>query len=151
MIYALVIATVAFAGIEAASDLAPELEFEPGDVKRVLAAGAVAVPVIYAAMAAVALMAVPVVATPQGPETELAGRYIDDPVLEVVQSYEPAWLADVMQWMVVVIAPTVLWWAASTAMLTSRAMSTRSRPTGRSRAGSESSDAGTRRRTWRSQ
>jgi basic amino acid/polyamine antiporter, APA family len=117
VIYALVIATVAFAGIEAASDLAPELEFEPGDVKRVLAAGAVAVPVIYAAMAAVALMAVPVVATPQGPETELAGRYIDDPVLGVVQSYEPAWLADVMQWVVVVIAPTVLVWASSTAML----------------------------------
>ena len=117
VIYALVIATVAFAGIEAASDLAPELEFEPGDLKRVLTAGAVSVPLIYAAMAAVALMAVPVVATPQGPETELAGRFIDDPVLGVVQSYEPAWLADVMQWVVVVIAPAVLIWAASTSML----------------------------------
>jgi APA family basic amino acid/polyamine antiporter len=117
VIYALVIATVAFAGIEAASDLAPELEFEPGDLKRVLTAGAISVPLIYAAMAAVALMAVPVVATPQGPETELAGRFIDDPVLGVVQSYEPAWLADVMQWVVVVIAPAVLIWAASTSML----------------------------------
>jgi APA family basic amino acid/polyamine antiporter len=117
VIYALVIATVAFAGIEAASDLAPELEFEPGDLKRVLTAGAISVPLIYAAMAAVALMAVPVVATPQGPETELAGRFIDDPVLGVVQSYEPAWLADVMQWVVVVIAPAVLVWAASTSML----------------------------------
>jgi APA family basic amino acid/polyamine antiporter len=117
VIYALVIATVAFAGIEAASDLAPELEFEPGDLKRVLTAGAISVPLIYAAMAAVALMAVPVVATPQGPETELAGRLIDDPVLGVVQSYEPAWLADVMQWVVVVIAPAVLVWAASTSML----------------------------------
>jgi basic amino acid/polyamine antiporter, APA family len=57
------------------------------------------------------------VATPQGPETELAGRFIDDPVLGVVQSYEPAWLADVMQWVVVVIAPAVLIWAASTSML----------------------------------
>jgi APA family basic amino acid/polyamine antiporter len=117
VIYALVIATVAFAGIEAASDLAPELEFEPGDVKRVLAAGAVGVPLIYAAMAAVALMAVPVVAGPQGPETELGGRFIDDPILGVVQSYEPAWLADVMRWAVAVIAPVVLVWAASTAML----------------------------------
>jgi basic amino acid/polyamine antiporter, APA family len=117
VIYALVIATVAFAGIEAASDLAPELEFEPGDLKRVLTAGAISVPLIYAAMAAVALMAVPVVATPQGPETELAGRFIEDPVLGVVQSYEPGWLADVMQWVVVVIAPAVLVWAASTSML----------------------------------
>ena len=117
VVYAAVIATVAFAGIEAASDLAPDLEFEPADLKRVLTAGAVMVPLIYAAMAAVALMAVPVVATPQGPETELAGRFIEEPVLGVVQSYEPAWLADVMQWAVVVVAPTVLVWAASTSML----------------------------------
>jgi basic amino acid/polyamine antiporter, APA family len=116
-IYAAVIATVAFAGIEAASDLAPDLEFEPRDLKRVLTAGAVLVPLIYAAMAAVALMAVPVVATPQGPETELAGRFIDDPIMGVVQSYEPAWLSDVMRWAVAVVAPVVLVWAASTSML----------------------------------
>ncbi|HSJ17321.1 MAG TPA: amino acid permease, partial [Solirubrobacterales bacterium] len=117
VIYAAVIATVAFAGIEAASDLAPDLEFEPADLKRVLTAGAVLVPLTYAAMAAIALMAVPVVATPRGPETELAGSFIDDPILGVVQSYEPAWLADVMQWAVVVVAPVVLLWAASTSML----------------------------------
>jgi len=117
VVYAAVIATVAFAGIEAASDLAPDLEFEPADLRRVLTAGAVLVPLIYAAMAAVALMAVPVVATPRGPETELAGRFIEDPVLGVVQSYEPAPLADVMQWIVVVVAPAVLVWAASTTML----------------------------------
>jgi basic amino acid/polyamine antiporter, APA family len=116
-IYAAVIATVAFAGIEAASDLAPDLEFEPADLKRVLTAGAVLVPLIYAAMAAVALMAVPVVATPQGPETALAGEFIEEPILGVVQSYEPGWLADVMQWAVVAVAPIVLVWAASTAML----------------------------------
>jgi APA family basic amino acid/polyamine antiporter len=117
VIYAAVIATVAFAGIEAASDLAPDLEFEPRDLKRVLTAGAVLVPLVYAAMAAVALMAVPVVATPQGPETELAGRFIDDPIMGVVQSYEPAWLSDVMRWAVAVVAPVVLVWAASTSML----------------------------------
>jgi APA family basic amino acid/polyamine antiporter len=117
VIYAAVIATVAFAGIEAASDLAPDLEFGPGDLTRVLTAGAALVPLIYAAMATVALMAVPVVATPQGPETALAGPFIEEPVLGVVQSYEPGWLADVMQWAVVVVAPTVLMWAASTSML----------------------------------
>jgi basic amino acid/polyamine antiporter, APA family len=117
VIYAAVIATVAFAGIEAAWNLAPDLEFERGDLMRLVTAGAVLVPLIYAAMAAVALMAVPVVANPQGPETELAGRFIDDPVLGVVQSYDPAWLADVMQWAVAVVAPAVLVWAASTSML----------------------------------
>jgi APA family basic amino acid/polyamine antiporter len=117
VVYAAVLATVAFAGIEAASDLAPDLDFEPADLKRALTAGAILVPLTYAAMAAVALMAVPVVATPQGPETELAGPFIDDPILGVVQSYEPAWLADVMQWAVVAVAPVVLLWAASTSML----------------------------------
>ncbi len=117
VIYAAVIATVAFAGIEAASDLAPDLEFEPADLRRVLAAGALLVPLIYAAMAAVALMAVPVVATAQGPETELSGEFIEEPILGVVQSYEPSWLADVMQWAVVAVAPAVLVWAASTSML----------------------------------
>lgn len=116
-IYAAVIATVAFAGVEAASNLAPDLEFEPRDLRRVLTAGGVLVPLIYAAMAAVALMAVPVVSTPEGPRTELGERFVEDPILGVVQSYEPAWLAEVMQWAVVAVAPLVLLWAASTSML----------------------------------
>lgn len=116
-IYAAVIATVAFAGVEAASNLAPDLEFEPGDLRRVLTAGGVLVPLIYAAMAAVALMTVPVVAAPGGPRTELGDRFLEDPILGVVQSFEPAWLGDVMQWGVVAVAPLVLLWAASTSML----------------------------------
>jgi APA family basic amino acid/polyamine antiporter len=47
IVYSLVIATIAYAGIEAASDLAPDLEFEPGDLKRVLGVGAIAIPLIY--------------------------------------------------------------------------------------------------------
>jgi len=66
VIYAAVIATVALAGIEAASDLAPDLEGAPGDLRRVVNAGAFVVPVLYTAMAVVALMAVPVVAGPGG-------------------------------------------------------------------------------------
>jgi APA family basic amino acid/polyamine antiporter len=83
----------------------------------VVGAGAALVPLVYSAMAAVALMAVPVISTPEGPETALAGRYIEEPVLGVVQTYEPAGLADVMQWAVVAVAPIVLLWAASTSML----------------------------------
>ncbi|HYU59286.1 MAG TPA: amino acid permease [Solirubrobacterales bacterium] len=117
VVYAGVIATVALAGIEAASDLAPDLEWDPGDLRRVVNVGAAVVPLLYAAMTAVALMAVPVVAGPDGPETALAGPYIEEPVLGVVQSFDPGWLADAMQWAVVVIAPTVLIWAASISML----------------------------------
>jgi APA family basic amino acid/polyamine antiporter len=117
IVYSLVIATIAYAGIEAASDLAPDLEFEPGDLKRVLGVGAIAIPVIYAGIAAVALMAVPVEPTPDGPETALAGRYIEEPILGVVANYDPAWLADVMKWVVMLVAVPVLFWAASGAML----------------------------------
>ncbi|MSO42237.1 MAG: universal stress protein [Solirubrobacterales bacterium] len=116
-IYAVVIATIAYAGIEAASDLAPDLEYEPGDLKRVIATGAVMVPLLYTAVAAVALMAVPVVAGPNGPETALAGEFVEQPVLGVAQSYDPAWVSEVMQWAVVVIAVPILIWASSVAML----------------------------------
>jgi APA family basic amino acid/polyamine antiporter len=117
IVYSLVIATIAYAGIEAASDLAPDLEFEPADLKRVLGVGAIAIPLIYAGIAAVALMAVPVVQGPHGPETALAGQYIEEPVLGVVANYDPGWVADVMKWAVMLVAVPVLFWAANTSML----------------------------------
>jgi APA family basic amino acid/polyamine antiporter len=117
IVYSVVIATIAYAGIEAASDLAPDLEFEPRDLKRVLRIGAIAIPLIYAGIAAVALMAVPVEPGAHGPETALAGRYIEEPVLGVVANYDPAWVADVMKWAVMLIAVPVLFWAANTSML----------------------------------
>jgi APA family basic amino acid/polyamine antiporter len=116
-VYAAVVATIAFAGIEAASDLAPDLEFEPVDLRRVLTAGSVLVPLLYAGIAAVALMAVPVTPGPHGPETALAGDLVEEPVLGVVQQFDPAWLADTMEWATMLVAVPVLIWAASTAML----------------------------------
>jgi basic amino acid/polyamine antiporter, APA family len=116
-VYALVIATVAFAGIEAASDLAPDLDFRPGDLTWVVKTTTLLLPLAYAGIAAVALMALPVTGGPDGPETALGGPYIDDPVLGVVQSYEPAWLSTAMEVAVVAVAPAVLVWAAVTTML----------------------------------
>jgi APA family basic amino acid/polyamine antiporter len=117
IIYSVVIATIAYAGIEAASDLAPDLEFEPGDLKRVLGVGAVAIPLIYAGIAAVALMAVPVEPTANGPQTALAGQYIEEPILGVVANYDHGFLSDVMKWAVMLVAVPVLFWAANGAML----------------------------------
>jgi APA family basic amino acid/polyamine antiporter len=117
LVYSLVIATIAYAGIEAASDLAPDLEFEPRDLKQVLGVGSIAIPLIYAGIAAVALMAVPVVAGPHGPETALAGQYIEEPILGVVANYDPGWVADIMKWAVMLVAVPVLFWAANTSML----------------------------------
>src|ERR1700742_544323 len=108
---------LAYAGIEAASDLAPDIEVSRRDLKRIASLGAIAVPLVYAGMAAIALMAVPVVAGPHGPETALGHQYIQDPVLGVVSAFHPHWLATIMRWMVALVAAPVLFWAATTSML----------------------------------
>ena len=116
-VYAAVVAMLAYAGIEAASDLAPEIEVSRRALKRIASLGAIAVPLVYAGMAAIALMAVPVIATPDGPQTALGSTYVEEPVLGVVSAFEPAWVADSMRWMVMLIAVPVLFWAANTSML----------------------------------
>jgi APA family basic amino acid/polyamine antiporter len=117
IIYAAVVAMLAYAGIEAASDLAPDIEVSRRDLKRIASLGAIAVPLVYAGMAAIALMAVPVVAGPHGPETALGGQYIQDPVLGVVSAFHPHWLSELMRWVVALVAAPVLFWAATTSML----------------------------------
>jgi len=117
IVYAAVIAMLAYAGIEAASDLAPDIEMDRADLKRLATLSAVVVPLVYAGMAAIALMAVPVVAGPEGPQTALGSEFIEAPVLGVVSAYDPAWVADTMRWTVALIAAPVLFWAANTSML----------------------------------
>jgi APA family basic amino acid/polyamine antiporter len=117
IVYSAVVAMLAYAGIEAASDLAPDINVSRKDLKRVASIGAIGVPLVYALMAAVALMAVPVVGGPGGPHTALGGEFVEEPVLGVVSQYHPAWVADSMRWLVTAIATPVLIWAASTSML----------------------------------
>ena len=74
-------------------------------------------PLVYAGMAAIALMALPVVAGPHGPETALGGHFVEEPVLGVVSAFHPHWVAETMRWMVALIAVPVLFWAANTSML----------------------------------
>jgi APA family basic amino acid/polyamine antiporter len=117
VVYAAVVAMLAYAGIEAASDLAPEIDVSREDLRRVTSVGALGVPLVYAGMAAIALMAVPVVGGPDGPQTALGGEFVEEPVLGVVSAFEPAWVATTMEWLVALVATPVLIWAASTSML----------------------------------
>jgi APA family basic amino acid/polyamine antiporter len=117
IVYAAVVAMLAYAGIEAASDLAPDIDVSRRELKRVASIGAIGVPLIYAGMAAIALMAVPVVGGPDGPQTALGGEFVEEPILGVVSAYEPAWVAETMRWLVAAVATPVLIWAASTSML----------------------------------
>jgi APA family basic amino acid/polyamine antiporter len=50
IVYAAVVAMLAYAGIEAASDLAPDIDVDRRDLKRIATLGAVAVPLVYAGM-----------------------------------------------------------------------------------------------------
>jgi basic amino acid/polyamine antiporter, APA family len=115
--YALVISMVALAGIEAASDLAPDLAWRKEDLRNVLRAGSIVVPLVYVGMALVALMALPVVDGPGGPDTPLSDTFEDAPVLGITSAFEPAWLSDVAKWAVVAIAPAILAFAANATML----------------------------------
>jgi len=116
VVYAAVLAMLAYAGIEAAANLAPDVNLRRRDLRRI-SSGALSVPFIYAGMAFVALMAVPVVAGPSGPETALGAEYVENPLVGVVSAYEPGWIADVMRILVAVVAAPVLFWAANSAML----------------------------------
>jgi APA family basic amino acid/polyamine antiporter len=116
-VYALVVAMLAYAGIEAASDLAPDIDVRRRDLRQIVSVGAIAVPISYAAMAAIALMAVPVVAGPGGLETALGNEFVEAPLLGVVSAYEPGWVAESMRWIVALVAAPVLFWAATTSML----------------------------------
>lgn len=117
IVYAAVVAMLAYAGIEAASDLAPDIDVRRRDLRRIVSIGVVAVPLGYALMAAVALMAMPVVAGPHGLHTELGRDFVENPLIGVVSSYHPSWVASGMRWLVALIAAPVLFWAATTSML----------------------------------
>ncbi len=117
LIYAGVIATVAFAGIEAAATLAPPIDARPGELRKLVVVAAALVPLIYFGVTVVALMAVPVEPVSGGFQTELGARFLENPVLGIVQSFDPPWVATAMEVAVVAIVPVALIWAANTAML----------------------------------
>lgn len=115
--YALVIAMVAFVGIEAAANLAPDVRITGAETKRALRF-ALVLPLMCAALSAVALSAVPVVVSPDGTAaTALGGEFQEAPVIGVARGFEPGWLATLFEVAVAVVAPCVLVVAATTAML----------------------------------
>ena len=113
------IATVAFAGIEAAANLAPEVRGAPAlDLRKLVIASATLVPLVYVGVSVVALMALPVVADPGRPADGARDDLPRGPGARAwSSSFDPAWVSDLMQAAVVLIVPAALFWAANTAML----------------------------------
>ncbi len=90
VIFAVVVASVALTGIEAASGLAGDLRVGRRGLRRVTMATSAVALVLFVGVSAVALMAVPV----ENGVTELGGNLIEAPLLGVVAEFDPPWLAE---------------------------------------------------------
>jgi APA family basic amino acid/polyamine antiporter len=113
VLFAMTIATVSFTGLESASGLAGEVRVSRRGLKRLVAASAGSVLVLYVGMSVVALSALPQV----GNATSLSRNFLAMPMLGVVESYHPQWLADTLKYVVAGAATLLLVAAANGAML----------------------------------
>ena len=113
LLFAVTITLVAFASLEAASGLAGEIAVGRAGLRRLVASAAGSVLLLYVGIAVIALSALPV----RGGETELGTTFVERPVLGVVMQFEPAWLADVLSYVVGALAAMTFVAAAQGAML----------------------------------
>jgi APA family basic amino acid/polyamine antiporter len=102
--FAVGVATIGAVGIEAASGLAGEVRVGRRGLRRVAIAAATVIFVLTLAVSGAALMALPVSAG----ETELAGRYIEAPVLGMATTLDPEWLRDAARFSIALLAGALL-------------------------------------------
>ena len=112
-IFALGVACVAAIGVEAASGLAGEVRVGRRGLRRVVLVSTGVALVVCVCVSAAALMAQPV----QGGATPLGGRFIEAPVLGIVNGYESAWLVDAGRYVVGATAAAMLFVALNGQML----------------------------------
>ncbi|MGB1583376.1 MAG: amino acid permease [Solirubrobacterales bacterium] len=117
LLIALILATVAGTGIEAASGLAGEIKIGRRELKSVVMASAGSTITIFAGIAIVALMAEPLLASVNGDQLGIGGQYVEKPVVGVVSAFEPGWLASALTYVVGVVASITLIQAARIYML----------------------------------
>jgi APA family basic amino acid/polyamine antiporter len=122
--FGLTIAVIAYTGIEAASNLAPEVRVPRKALRRTVGMGAAAVLLVFVGMSSLALMALPVEpgipvvgSQDSGFGTELGGRYVEAPVLGVVTHITSSWISDVLRFAVAIMATLVLTQAANAGMV----------------------------------
>jgi APA family basic amino acid/polyamine antiporter len=107
------VATVAVIGVEAASGLAGEVRVGRRGLRRVVIATSCVAVLLFVAVSAAALMAQPVTAG----QTALGGRFIEDPILGLVDPFDPAWLRDSARYVVGATAALILITAMNGQML----------------------------------
>ncbi|HMD51871.1 MAG TPA: universal stress protein [Solirubrobacteraceae bacterium] len=112
-IYALTIAAIAFTSLESAAGLAGEVRISRGRLKRLVWSGTATVVFLYVGIALVAVTALPVV----NGHTELATKYVDAPMIGIVDQVHPHWLEQSLMYLVGALASVTLVAAANSAML----------------------------------
>jgi APA family basic amino acid/polyamine antiporter len=75
--------------------------------------GTVLVLIVFVGVSALGVMAVPV----SGTTTELGTKYVEAPVLGIVDQFSPTWLMNLFRWLVAIVASLALFQAANTSML----------------------------------
>jgi APA family basic amino acid/polyamine antiporter len=113
LIFALTVAAISFTGLESAAGLAGEVRISKGQLKRLVGSGTATVVVIYVGIALVAVTALPV----HNGHTQLATRFLDDPVVGIVGQMKPHWLAETLRYIVAGLGALTLVAAANSAML----------------------------------
>jgi basic amino acid/polyamine antiporter, APA family len=124
LLFGMTVAVIAYTGIEAAANLAPEVRVKRPALRRTVGAGAVAVAVVFVGMSIVALMALPVRpgvpvvgGQSSGYGTPLGGTYVESPVLGVVMALTSGFAGHLLTYAVAIIATMVLSQAANAGMV----------------------------------
>jgi basic amino acid/polyamine antiporter, APA family len=112
-VFALTIATIAFTSLESASGVAGEVRISRAGLRRMVGSGTATVVLGYVGIAVVAVTALPV----HDGHTELATRYLNDPVIGIVTQMHPHWLEQSLRYLVGALATLTLIAAANSAML----------------------------------
>jgi basic amino acid/polyamine antiporter, APA family len=113
LVFALTVAVIAFTSLESASGLAGDVRIDRAGLKRLVGSTTATVAFLYVGIALVAVTALPV----HGGHTELAGRYLDAPMIGVVGRVHPHWLGKSLMYLVAAMAAVTLVAAANSAML----------------------------------
>jgi APA family basic amino acid/polyamine antiporter len=113
LVFALTVALIAFTSLESASGLAGEVRISRRGLKQMIASGTATVVFIYVGIALVAVTALPV----HGTHTELAGRFVNAPMIGIVSHVHPHWLEQTLKYLVAGLATVTLVAAANSAML----------------------------------
>lgn len=111
--FALPIAIIAFTGLEAAASLAGEVSVSRQSLKGLSLPGSAIIVLIYVGISLVGVGALPV----HDGMTALGTEHVKAPVLGVVETFKPTWIADVLKYAVAVGGAVGLAAAASSAML----------------------------------